>query len=82
MVYFAFQYSNDLMKQMEASKHGGSYPSINKDDIENFKIPVPPIAEQKKLVGEIEKLEQEIKTNQTIIDISADQKKAIMNKYL
>lgn len=82
VVYFAFQHSNDLMKQMEASKHGGSYPSINKDDIENLKIPVPPIAEQKKLVAEIEKLEQEIKTNQAIIDSSADQKKEIMKKYL
>ena len=82
VVYFAFQHSNDLMKQMEASKHGGSYPSINKNDIENLKIPVPPIAEQEKLVKQIEKLEQIIAENQAKIDSSADKKKAVMKNYL
>jgi restriction endonuclease S subunit/type I restriction-modification system DNA methylase subunit len=82
VVYFAFQHSNDLMKQMEASKHGGSYPSINKNDIENLKIPVPPIAEQEKLANQIEKLEQIIAKNQAKIDDAPNNKKAIMKNYL
>jgi len=41
-------YSTELMKEMENTMHGGSYPSLNKNDIQNFKIPVPPPAEQKK----------------------------------
>ena len=82
VVYFAFQHSNDLMKQMEASEHGGSYPSINKNDIENLKIPVPPISEQEKLVNQIEKLEQIIAKNQAKIDDAPNNKKAIMKNYL
>jgi restriction endonuclease S subunit len=40
-------YSTELIKEMENTMHGGSYPSLNKNDIQNFKIPVPPPAEQK-----------------------------------
>ena len=70
------------MKQMEASKHGGSYPSINKDDIENFKIPVPSIKDQLKLIEKIEKLEAIIKREQDIITVSTDKKNEVMKKYL
>ena len=70
------------MKQMEASKHGGSYPSINKDDIENFKIPVPSIKDQLKLIEKIEKLEAIIKREQDIITASTDKKNEVMKKYL
>ena len=82
VIFCAFQHSDALMKQMEASKHGGSYPSINKDDIENFKIPVPPIKDQLKLIEKIEKLETIIKRKQDIITASTDKKNEVMKKYL
>lgn len=82
VIFCAFQHSDALMKQMEASKHGGSYPSINKDDIENFKIPVPPIKDQLKLIEKIEKLEAVIIREQNIITASTDKKKEVMKKYL
>lgn len=82
VIFCAFQHSDALMKQMEASKHGGSYPSINKDDIENFKIPVPPIKDQLKLIEKIEKLEAIIKREQDIITASTDKKNDVMKKYL
>jgi len=62
-------------KKYQLVKHGGSYPGINKNDIENLHITVPPIKDQLKLVAEIEKLEQTIKTEQTKIDSAADKKK-------
>jgi restriction endonuclease S subunit len=82
IIYCAFMYSKDLMKQMEATKHGGSYPSINKNDIENFKLQVPSTKDQIKLVEEIEKLEKVIIKEQLKIDTSTDKKKEIMKKYL
>jgi restriction endonuclease S subunit len=75
-------YSTELMKEMENTMHGGSYPSLNKNDIQNFKIPVPPFAEQQKLVAEIEAIEAQIAINQQIINEAAAQKQAIMKKYL
>ncbi len=82
VIYYSFMYSSNLMREMENTMHGGSYPSLNKNDIKNFKIPVPPIKEQEKLVKQIEKLEQIIITEQLMIDSSVDNKKAVMKKYL
>ncbi len=81
-LFFAFMYLTELMKQMEAQMGKSSYPSINKSDIENFKIPVPPISEQKKLVSAIEKLESQINEAKTIIESAGGQKQAVMEKYL
>lgn len=82
VIYYSFMYSSDLMKEMENTMQGGSYPSLNKNDIENFKIPVPSIKEQIKLVEEIEKFEQKISDNQKIIDSSSGIKREVIRKYL
>jgi restriction endonuclease S subunit len=49
---------------------------------ENFKVPVPPLPEQAKLVNEIEKLELKIAQNQALIDRVAEKKQSVMKKYL
>jgi type I restriction-modification system DNA methylase subunit len=82
IIFYAFMYSNDLMKQMEKAMPRGSYPSINKDDIENFTINLPSLKEQVKLVSEIEQYEKKMKAEQAKIDSSADKKKEVMKKYL
>lgn len=82
MIFYAFMYSNDLMKQMEEAMPKGSYPSINKDDIENFTINLPSLPEQLKLVSEIEKFEKKIKVEEAKITNSTYMKKEVMKKYL
>ena len=81
--YALYCFANIGFKNIEKMAKGASGQiELSLSIIEDIKIPVPPIAEQKKLVGEIEKLEQTIKANQAKIDFSADQKKAIIKKYL
>jgi type I restriction enzyme S subunit len=75
-------YSNALMNEMANTMHGGSYPSLNKKDIENFKIPIPPIEEQRKVISEIDKLEKLKMENQKIIDNAVENKNVIIKKYL
>lgn len=75
-------YSENLMKQMEAAMPKAAYPSINKSDIENFKIALPNIEEQRKVIESLEGLEKQIKLNQTTINTSADKKRAIIDSYL
>lgn len=82
IIFYAFMYSNDLMKQMEKAMPRGSYPSINKDDIENFTINLPSLKEQIKLVSEIEQYEKKMKIEKAKIDSSADKKKEVIKKYL
>ena len=81
MIYYMFMYSNDLMEQMIAAMPKGSYPSINKDDIENFIIPIPSLDKQKKIVTEVVKYEAEIAKAKAVMDSASARKQAILRKY-
>jgi type I restriction enzyme M protein len=52
------------------------------DRIQGIKIAVPPIAEQQKIVSEIEKIEAKIKDLETEITEIPKQKEAVLKKYL
>lgn len=81
-VYNLFMFSKDLMSQMEEAMPKAAYPSINKSDLINFKIPLPPIEKQEEIVARIEEFEEQITEAQQIIDSAKAQKQAILNKYL
>ena len=82
LLYYLFMFSDDLMKQMETAMPKAAYPSINKDDIDNFRIPLLTIDEQKRIVAQIEALELEITKARTLIENAASEKQAILDKYL
>ena len=81
-LYICFMYSNDLMNQMESSMGKAAYPSINKADIENFTIPVPPLEEQNQLISEVELLEDKISRAQQTIAQAPQQKQMVLEKHL
>ncbi|MDR2096097.1 MAG: restriction endonuclease subunit S, partial [Treponema sp.] len=54
--------------------------SINR--IQGLTIKVPPLAEQQKIVAEIEKFEREIQNAQEVFDQTASQKELCLNNYL
>lgn len=82
LLYYLFMFSDDLMKQMETAMPKAAYPSINKDDIGNFRIPMPSINEQKYIISQIEALELEINNARTTIENAVSEKQAILDKYL
>lgn len=82
LLYYLFMFSDNLMKQMETAMPKAAYPSINKEDIDNFKIPLLTIDEQKRIVAQIEALELEITKARTLIDNAASEKQIILEKYL
>lgn len=58
-----------MQSQMIIRMGKGSYPSINQKDVEELKIPLPPLTIQKEIVAQIE-LEQEIvNSNKKLIEI-------------
>ena len=63
-------------------KKGVKMPRGNKEDIMKYKIPIPNIDEQKRIVAQIEALELEITKARTLIESAASEKQAILDKYL
>lgn len=82
LLYYLFMFSDNLMKQMETALPKAAYPSINKEDIDNFKIPLLTMDEQKRIVAQIEALELEITKARTLMESAASEKQAILDKYL
>lgn len=63
-------------------KKGIKMPRGNKEDIMKYKIPIPNIDEQKRIVAQIEALELEITKARTLIESATSEKQAILDKYL
>lgn len=82
MIYFTFMYSKNIMQQMEEAMPKGQYPSINKTDIENFTLLLPPLAAQTQIIDQIQALETKIKDAQAVMDKTAEHKKAVLDSYL
>ncbi len=63
-------------------KKGIKMPRGNKEDILKYRIPVPSVDEQKRIVLQIEAMEIEINNARTTIENAASEKQAILDKYL
>ncbi len=72
-------YKNQLL---EIGNGATSREAITKQQLEDFKIPLPPLSEQQKIVSEIEKIEEKIKVLETEISEIPKQKEAVLKKYL
>ena len=74
---------DSVRKEAERNMTGSSgHRRVPASFYENFKIPVPLISEQERLVAQIEQLEAIIKEHQGKIEGSSERKKAVMKKYL
>lgn len=82
-ILFHFTQSKDFRINAEKEMTGTSgHRRVPKSFIENYKIPLPPLSEQQKIVSEIEKIEAKIKILETEIAEIPKQKEAILKKYL
>lgn len=61
---------------------GMTYPEISKEKIASFKIPLPSLEEQQKIVSKILKIEQEVEEIEQSISNMEVEKKAVFKKYL
>lgn len=68
IIYIFFMNLDIIMDQITAAMPKGQYPSINKTDIENIKIPLPPIKVQENLISECEKIDEEFATSRMTMD--------------
>lgn len=67
---------------LDIASNSSTREAITKAQLEEFKIPVPPLTDQQRLVAEIEKLEQSIAVAEAIITAAPAKKQAILQTYL
>lgn len=60
--------SSSSIDQMVARMGKGSYPSINQNDVEQIKIPFPPLPVQREIIGEIEGYQKVIDGARAVVD--------------
>ena len=69
---------------LNAFMKGDNSPSIRKDDLENYPFPLPPLAEQQRIVDRIErlfaKLDEAREKAQAVVDGFENRKAAILHK--
>ncbi|MDT7833281.1 restriction endonuclease subunit S [Flavobacteriaceae bacterium S356] len=79
MVLVSTEYKNQLLQIGEGAT---SRQAITKQQLEEFKIPVPSISEQQKIVNKINKLETEIDRIESELATMDEQKEKVLKKYL
>ncbi len=78
-LYFALKYE---VEQFKNNSYGAIFDTVTTRTFDLIKIPLPPLSEQKKIVSDIEKIEEEIKILETQIAEIPKQKEEILKKYL
>jgi len=69
-------------KLLQIGDGGTSREAITKLQLEEFRIPLPSMKEQKKIVSEIEKIESKINKLENQINLIPNKKEQILKKYL
>jgi restriction endonuclease S subunit len=72
------QFNDEVLKTVS----GQQLPRTKWSLIETIKVPVPQANDKQNIIQKIEKLEEAIQREQAKINSAADQKKAVMKKYL
>jgi type I restriction enzyme M protein len=67
-VYYLL-FEETVLSQMIERMGKGSYPSINQKDVEQLKIPLPPLKTQKQIVAQIEEEQKLIEANKKLMEI-------------
>jgi type I restriction enzyme M protein len=68
--------------QLKDHAYGSTFSSITIKTFDNILIPLPALADQQRLVADIESLEKKVTAAQKTIDTAASVKAGIMQKYL
>ena len=75
-------HSEKCRAELTSNSNGANIKSISQNALLNISIPIPPLAEQQRIVSEIETYEQKIAEAKAIMAGCAERKKQILDKWL
>lgn len=77
-----FTHSKSYLDWAKNTRGGTAQPNINAQQFSNLIVPVPPLAEQQRIVSEIESYESKIAEAKAVMAGCAERKKKILEKWL
>jgi len=75
-------FAEDFMDQMEGLQKGSSYPAVTDGDVRNQQIPVPPITEQKRIVGILDEAFEDIAAARANVERKLQNIRALLESHL
>ena len=79
---YVWFYMQSQYEKLRSISHGSVRPNLNANDIINYEIQLPTLAEQKTIVSKIHAIEDEITSLKAICDEAPARKKAILHREL
>ena len=79
---YLYYYLNSLRERIKLLGQWGTQSNLNAGMVKNFKIPLPPLPEQKRIAHTLNTAHQEIDTLKTLADRYRTQKRGLMQKLL
>lgn len=79
---FYFLFTKNLTEQVESKIRGAQYPAISDKDLMNCTIPLPPLEEQRRIVGVLDGLFAKIDKSIALLDESIASTSALMPSAL
>lgn len=76
------RYLYEALTFTELPKRGGAQPFMSKGDIESFKIPLPPLAEQRKIAEILRTWDEAIETAEAELKAKQERKRGVTLKLL
>ena len=78
----SFTHTDEYLFWAKNTRGGTAQPNINAQQYSALKIPVPPLAEQQKIVAQITALEEKITTAKRTMTECPEKKQAVLDKWL
>ena len=79
---YLYYYLNSLKERIKLLGQWGTQSNLNAGMVKEFKIPLPPLPEQKRIAETLNTARQEIGTLKTLVDQYRTQKRGLMQKLL
>jgi type I restriction enzyme, S subunit len=75
-------WSDGISKQIHQMVTGSNYPALSVGDVKDIKIPLPPLAEQRKIAEILGTWDEAIETAEAELEIKQERKRWLMDKLL
>ena len=79
---YLYQLLMSLSQKLNSSAQGSTFTAINKSDLENIKIPIPPLPEQQKIAEILSTVDQKMDSIDSKIEETQTLKRGLMQRLL